>query len=52
MTFVKPLNFLLPLKCSKIIIFLTAYLPEFSDRQNPENVRSHSNYSIENVTPL
>lgn len=35
----------------EIFIFLNAYLPVFSDPQNPENVRPHSNYSIENVTP-
>ena len=36
----------------KILPFLNPYLPEISDPPNPENVRSHSSNSNENVTPL
>ena len=35
----------------KIFLFLNLYLPEFSDPQNPENVRPRSSNSYKNVTP-
>ena len=36
----------------KIVPFLNSSLPEFSDSQNPENVRPHSSNSNENSAPL
>ena len=38
--------------CMKSFLFLTPYIPEFSDPQNPENVQPHRGKSSrENATP-
>ena len=35
-----------------LYLFLNHYIPEFSDPQNPENVRPHSSNSYKNATAI